>query len=155
LLSEEGVAPQAATSLSIASAKLQTRREREVEQVCSFFCQLAETQRQTRGDAERSSQHDALFHPGKCPPRLVVGAAAPPQRPAQAGPSRGLRRPSCPAATDALTPSPSPALFQARLEAYKAAKDTQTAEELKAALDAKMAKATAKHEDILKMKVEA
>ena len=81
-----------------------------------------------------------------------------PQRPAQAGPSRGLRRPSCPAAArEALTPlpSPSPALFQARLEAYKAAKDTQTAEELKAALDAKMAKATAKHEDILKMKVEA
>ena len=44
---------------------------------------------------------------------------------------------------------------QARLEAYKAAKETQTAEELKAALDAKMQKATAKHEDILKMKVEA
>ena len=54
--------------------------------------------------------------------------------------------------------TPSPALLhprQARLEAYKAAKDSTSAEELKAALDAKMQKATAKHEDILKMKVEA
>ena len=55
-----------------------------------------------------------------------------------------------------LTPSPARLLpRQARLEAYKAAKDSTSAEELKAALDAKMQKATAKHEDILKMKVEA
>ena len=53
--------------------------------------------------------------------------------------------------TAVLTPGP---LLQARLETYKAAKEAQSAEALKAELDAKMAKAAAKHEDILKMKVE-
>ena len=54
---------------------------------------------------------------------------------------------------------PSPALLspldlQARLETYKAAKEAQSAEALKAELDAKMAKAAAKHEELLKTKVE-
>lgn len=46
-------------------------------------------------------------------------------------------------------------LFQSRLESYKTAKESQTTEQIKAALEAKMNKATTKHEDIIKAKVEA
>ena len=47
-----------------------------------------------------------------------------------------------------------PLATQARLESYKSAKEAKSTDEIKASLDAKMTKASQKHEEIIKSKVE-